>query len=105
MPATDNSGDADGTVGLVVAFIVLTVLTLVASNVWLAWRSYGKEIALAQESSRNIAHAVSQQFDSLFSDVDRALETITFQIERGDMSPSAIHVASPPTSGCAPGPP
>ncbi|RYF27325.1 MAG: sensor domain-containing diguanylate cyclase [Comamonadaceae bacterium] len=86
---------ADSTVGLVVAFIVLTVLTLVASNAWLAWRSYGKEIALAQESSRNIAHAVSQQFDSLFSDVDRALETVTFQIERGDLSRASIEELQP----------
>ncbi|MDR6215435.1 diguanylate cyclase (GGDEF)-like protein [Paracidovorax wautersii] len=98
-PATaslsDRSAETDGTVGLVVAFIVLTVLTLVASNVWLAWRSYGKEIALAQESTRNIAHAVSQQFDSLFSDVDRALETITFQIERGDLSRTSIEELQP----------
>lgn len=81
--------------GLVVAFIVLTVLTLVASNAWLAWRSYGKEIALAEESSRNIAHAVSQQFDSLFSDVDRALETVSFQIERGDLSRASIEELQP----------
>jgi len=90
-----RSAYADGTVGLVIGFIALTVLTLIASNAWLAWRSYGKEIALAEESSRNIAHAVSQQFDAMFSDVDRALETITFQIERGDLSKSSFEELQP----------
>lgn len=91
---SDGEG-RDGTVGLVIAFITLTVLILVASNAWLAWRSYVKEIALAEESSRNIAHAVSQQFDSLFSDVDRALESITFQLERGDLSRASIEDLQP----------
>lgn len=80
---------------VVMAFIAFTLLTLIGSNAWLAWRGYAKELALAEESTRNLAHAVSQHFDGVFSDVDRTLENIAFRIEQGDMSTQAIEALQP----------
>lgn len=80
---------------VVMAFIAFTLVTLIGSNAWLAWRGYEKELGLAKESSLNLAHAVSQQFDSVFSDVDRTLENIGFRIEQGNMSSQAIKALQP----------
>lgn len=90
----DTQKGTDG-IYVVMAFIAFTLMTLIGSNVWLAWRGYEKELGLARESTRNLAHAVSLQFDGVFSDVDRTLENIAFRIEQGDMSTQAIEALQP----------
>lgn len=77
------------------AFIAFTLLILIGSNAWLAWRGYKKELALAEESSRNLTHALSQQFDAVLSDIDRTLENITFRIEQDDASRENIGKLQP----------
>jgi len=82
-------------VHVVVAFIAFTLLTLIGSNAWLAWRSYQKELGLAEESARNLSHAVAQHFDGIFSDVSRTVENIAFRIEQEEMSAADIEALQP----------
>ncbi len=82
-------------VRVVVAFIAFALSTLIGSNAWLAWRSYQKELGLAEESARNLSHAVAQHFDGIFSDVSRTVENIAFRIEQGDLLAPDIEALQP----------
>ncbi|MCD2514299.1 GGDEF domain-containing protein [Comamonas endophytica] len=76
-------------------FLVLLTVVLIATNVWLAWRSYDAAWSQATTTSRNLGHSVANQLDSVFSEVDRLLNTLSYTLERNEMTPAALESLQP----------
>ncbi|RAR85654.1 diguanylate cyclase (GGDEF)-like protein [Paracidovorax anthurii] len=78
-----------------ICFVVLVTLLLIGSNVWLAWRARQAEWHQAQAFGQNLGHAVAQQMDSMFSEIDRVLDGIVYELEREEMAPDALESLQP----------
>lgn len=76
-------------------FLALLTAVLIATNVWLALRTYDAAWAQATTTSRNLGHSVANQLDSVFSEVDRLLNTLSYMLERNDMAPPALEALQP----------
>lgn len=72
------------------ALLALLTVVLIATNVWLAVRSYKSEWDQVTSASRNLSHSVANQLDSVFSEVDRLLHTLDYMVESEDLAPAAI---------------
>lgn len=77
------------------AFLALLTVVLIATNVWLAWRSYDAAWSQATKTSRNLGHSVANQLDGVFSEVDRVLNTLGYMLERREMTPLALESLQP----------
>jgi len=79
------------------AGVLLTLLTvvLIATNVWLASRTYDAAWSQATKTSSNLGHSVANQLDSVFSEADRLLNTLGYMLERSEMAPSALESLQP----------
>jgi diguanylate cyclase (GGDEF)-like protein len=76
-------------------FISLLTVVLIATNVWLASRTYDAAWSQTTKTSKNLAHSVANQLDSVFSEVDRLLNTIGYMLEQRDMTPAALEPLQP----------
>ena len=69
------------TVRVTTLFVVFVCLSLLAVDVWLAWRSRDQELRQAVTSNTNLAAAVSEQMDEMVSEVGYLLDGIAFELE------------------------
>jgi diguanylate cyclase (GGDEF)-like protein len=76
-------------------FLSLLTVVLIATNVWLAWRNYDAAWAQSIKTSRNLGHSVANQLDSVFSEADRLLNTLSYILERNEMAPSTLETLQP----------
>lgn len=76
-------------------FLALLTVVLIATNVWSASRAYDAAWSQASSTSKNLGHSVANQLDSVFSEVDRVLHTLSFIIERNEMTLSALEALQP----------
>lgn len=76
-------------------FLSLLTVVLIATNIWLAVRNYDAAWSQAIKTSTNLGHSVSTQLDSVFSEVDRVLNTLSYILERSDMTPSSLEALQP----------
>jgi diguanylate cyclase (GGDEF)-like protein len=71
-------------------FVVFVCLALLAIDAWLALRARDQEIRQATVANTNLAAAVSQQMDSMFSEVGNILGGITYELERSDIDATSL---------------
>jgi hypothetical protein len=76
-------------------FVVFVCLSLLAVDVWLAWRARDQQLRQAIVSNTNLAAAVAQQMDGMVSEVGHLLDSIAFELEVGHMDPQVLHHLQP----------
>ncbi|RYE72367.1 MAG: diguanylate cyclase [Oxalobacteraceae bacterium] len=76
-------------------FVVFVCLSLLAVDVWLAWRAREQELRQAVVSNTNLAAAVAQQMDGLVSEVGHLLNSIAFELELGHMDKQVLNHLQP----------
>lgn len=76
-------------------FLALLTVVLIATNVWLASRTYDAAWQQTTTTSRNLGHSVANQLDSVFSEVDRLLNTLGYMLEQRDMTAEALEPLQP----------
>jgi diguanylate cyclase (GGDEF)-like protein len=94
-PVSRGSASQRHTVFIATLFVIFVCLALLAVDVWLALRAREHEIRQAKIANTNLAQAVSQQMDSMFSEVGNILSNITAEIERSDGDASVIERLQP----------
>lgn len=79
------------------AGVLLALLTvvLIATNVWLASRTYDAAWSQTTKTSRNLGHSVANQLDSVFSEVDRLLNTLSYMLERRELTAANLEPLQP----------
>lgn len=76
-------------------FLALLTVVLIATNVWLASRTYDAAWSQTTKTSRNLGHSVANQLDSVFSEVDRLLNTLGYMLEQREMTVEALEPLQP----------
>ena len=76
-------------------FVVFVCLSLLAVDVWLAWRARDQQLRQAVVSNTNLAAAVAQEMDGMVSEVGRLLDSIAFELELGRMDPQTLNHLQP----------
>jgi hypothetical protein len=77
------------------AFVIFVCLALLGIDAWLALRARAQEIRQVTVASSNLAAAVAQQTDSMFSEVGNILTGIAYELERGDVSAASLEHLQP----------
>jgi diguanylate cyclase (GGDEF)-like protein len=77
------------------AFVVFVCLTLLGIDAWLALRGRSQEIRQVTIASSNLAAAVAQQTDSMFSEVGNILTGIVYELERNEISTASLERLQP----------
>lgn len=83
------------TVRATTLFVVFVCLSLLAVDVWLAWRAREQQLRQAVVSNTNLAAAVAQQMDGMVSEVGHLLDSIAFELEMGHMDPQVLNHLQP----------
>jgi diguanylate cyclase (GGDEF)-like protein len=76
-------------------FVVFVCLSLLAVDVWLAWKARDQQLRQALVSNSNLAASVAQQMDGMVSEVGHMLESIAFELERGRMDQRVLSHMQP----------
>ena len=80
---------------LATIFVVFVCVSLLVVDVWLALRARNQEMRQAAMANTNLARAVSQQMDSMFSEVGNILTNIVYELERNRVDSSLIDRLQP----------
>ena len=80
---------------LATIFVVFVCVSLLVVDVWLALRARNQEMRQAAMANTNLARAVSQQMDSMFSEVGNILTNIVYELERNEVDSSLIDRLQP----------
>ncbi|RZI73173.1 MAG: diguanylate cyclase [Pseudomonas sp.] len=83
------------TVRATTLFVVFVCLSLLAVDVWLAWRAREQQLRQAVVSNTNLAAAVAQQMDGMVSEVGHLLGSIAFELEMGRMDTQVLNHLQP----------
>lgn len=83
------------TVRAAMFFVVFVCLSLLAVDVWLAWRAREQQLRQAVISNTNLAAAVAQQMDGMVSEVGHLLDSIAFELESGHMGTQVLNHLQP----------
>jgi diguanylate cyclase (GGDEF)-like protein len=94
-PLSRGSASPQQTVFIANVFVVFVCLALLGVDVWLALRAREHEIRQATISNTNLAQAVSQQMDSMFSEVGNILSNIANEFERNDVDAGLVERLQP----------
>jgi diguanylate cyclase (GGDEF)-like protein len=97
MPQQVNKGNASQrrTVLVSTLFVLFVCLALLAVDVWLALRARNQEIRQATTANTNLARSVSQQMDSMFSEVGNILSNIVYDLEKNDVDATLVERLQP----------
>lgn len=68
------------TVHATTIFVVFVCLSLLAVDVWLAWRARDQQLRQAVVSNTNLASAVAQQMDGMIAEVGHLLDSIAYEM-------------------------
>jgi diguanylate cyclase (GGDEF)-like protein len=77
------------------SFVVFVCLALVAMNAWLVMTARSAEFRQASVATANLTRAVAQRSSSMFSEVGHALENISYELERSDITPELLQQLQP----------
>ncbi|RYF30264.1 MAG: sensor domain-containing diguanylate cyclase, partial [Cytophagaceae bacterium] len=83
------------TVLLTTIFVAFVCVSLLVVDVWLALRARTQEIQQATVANTNLARAVSQQMDSMFSEVGNILTNLVYELERHEVDVTLIDRLQP----------
>lgn len=83
------------TVLLTTIFVVFVCVSLLVVDVWLALRARTQEVQQATMANTNLARAVSQQMDSMFSEVGNILTNLVYELERHEVDATLIDRLQP----------
>lgn len=83
------------TVLLTTVFVVFVCVSLLVVDVWLAVRARTQEVQQATMANTNLARAVSQQMDSMFSEVGNILTNLVYELERHEVDATLIDRLQP----------
>jgi diguanylate cyclase (GGDEF)-like protein len=72
------------------AFVIFVCLALLGVDAWLALRTRVQEMRQVTVASSNLAAAVSQQMDSMFSEVGNILTGIVYELERSEIGVNSL---------------
>lgn len=75
--------------------VVFVCLALLATNVWLIVDARAHAIAQAQLASTNLARAVTERMEAAVSEADHILDSLVYELERSDLSPTALEPMQP----------
>jgi predicted nucleic acid-binding Zn ribbon protein len=78
------------TVRATMLFVVFVCLSLLAVDVWLAWKAREQQLRQAVISNTNLAAAVAQQMDGMMSEVGQLLDSIVFELELGRLNQQVL---------------
>ena len=76
-------------------FVVFVCFALLTVDAWLALRARDREIRQATVANTNLVQAVSQQMDSIFSEIGNILSNIAYELERNDVDAKLIERLQP----------
>ena len=80
---------------LTTMFVVFVCVSLLVVDVWLALRARTHEMQQAAMANTNLARAVSQQMDGMFSEVGNILANIVYELERNKVDAQSIDLLQP----------
>lgn len=72
------------------AFVVFVCLALLGIDAWLALRAREQEVRQVTTANTNLVASVSQQMDSMFSEVGNILIGIAYELERSEINVASL---------------